>query len=35
LISVPLVLAFWAIMTKLLEVYLAPGSLFYFLGVVK
>ena len=22
-------------MTKLLEVYLAPGSLFYFLGVVK
>lgn len=33
LASIPLVLVFWFIMVKILEVYLAPGSLFYFLGV--
>jgi putative tricarboxylic transport membrane protein len=32
LVSVPLVLGFWLIMTQLLEVYLASGSLFSFLG---
>ncbi len=32
LVSLPLVLGFWLIMTKLLEVYLAPGSLYFLLG---
>ncbi|MBU2511379.1 tripartite tricarboxylate transporter TctB family protein [bacterium] len=32
LVSIPLVVGFWLIMTKLLEVYLDPGSLFFYLG---
>jgi len=34
LASVPLVIVLWAIMSKLLGAYIAPGELFYMLGIL-
>jgi putative tricarboxylic transport membrane protein len=34
LVAVPLVLVLWFLMAKLLGVYIAPGEIFYLLGIL-
>jgi putative tricarboxylic transport membrane protein len=33
--SVPLVLFIWFLMSRILGMYIAPGEIFYLLGVIK
>jgi len=34
LVAAPLVLVLWFLMSKLLGVYIAPGEIFYLLGIL-
>jgi len=35
LASIPLVIGIWILMSKVLGMYIAPGEIFYIMGVIK
>ncbi len=35
LTSIPVTIVFWFILTQMLEIYLAPGEIFYLMGMIK